>query len=260
MKDQNYPRSQWVVVSACRALWQSSWRDATAVPRRAWKEWLVVAGTGWLLVLLLLFFMIRLMQALLDAGVLSQTREIIWLAWFNEQSPMIFSDAVWLSAPGDPIVIIPILILATVIAARMGYPLHAVTIFVSYFLVAGIVFTGWQIWDRPRPELVLNGVAAPAFHSFPSGHMAETTVVYSLFGYFWLRLASHWSERVFGILVLTIWLGLVGVARLEMGTHWITDILAGALIGLGWFGVLVVALRRAEAISKRYPAQPPPSP
>ncbi|MEZ4869111.1 MAG: phosphatase PAP2 family protein [Caldilineaceae bacterium] len=254
MKSQNYQRKQWVVIEAAHALLRESWRDAVALPKEAWRVWLLIGGCGWLLVLLLTLAMAWGMQALMDTGLWSHDLEKQWLAWFIAHSPIVFSDAIWLSSPGDPLIIIAILIATTVIAARMGYPLHAATILLSYLLVSVIVLIGWQSWDRPRPDLVFNGAAAPGFHSFPSGHMAETTIFYGLLCYLWLRQSPYRSERIFGCLFLAVWLGLVGIARLELGTHWLTDIIAGTITGLSWLWVLAVALQRAEAVI----ASPPP--
>lgn len=127
--------------------------------------------------------------------------------------------------------------------------MHAATILASYFLVALIVYFSWQMWDRPRPDVVLGGKAAPNLHSFPSGHMAGIAAYYTMLFYYWLRNTDMLSERIFGIIVLTAWIGVVGVARLEQSTHWITDIIAGTAIGLIWFGVLVAAIRKAERIA-----------
>jgi undecaprenyl-diphosphatase len=104
-----------------------------------------------------------------------------------------------------------------------------------------------MIWDRPRPELIVNGIAAPDLHSFPSGHMAQSTAVYGMIWYFWLRKIRFTGEYLLALTTLILWVGVVAVARLELGAHWLTDIGAGVLVGLVWLAVLITALRRAEA-------------
>jgi undecaprenyl-diphosphatase len=67
-------------------------------------------------------------------------------------------------------------------------------------------------------------------HSFPSGHAARSTmlaVVALGLGPFWLGLA------------LLIWAPLVGLARIILGVHYPSDILAGMALGL-ILGLLVV--------------------
>jgi len=67
-------------------------------------------------------------------------------------------------------------------------------------------------------------------HSFPSGHAARSTmlaVVALGIGPLWLGLA------------LLIWAPLVGLARIILGVHYPSDILAGMVLGL-ILGVLVV--------------------
>ena len=67
-------------------------------------------------------------------------------------------------------------------------------------------------------------------HSFPSGHAARSTmlaVVALGLGPLWLGLA------------LLIWAPLVGLARIILGVHYPSDILAGMVLGL-ILGVLVV--------------------
>jgi undecaprenyl-diphosphatase len=61
-------------------------------------------------------------------------------------------------------------------------------------------------------------------HSFPSGHAARTAVLVVLA----LFLGPPW----FGW-VLMVWAPLVMLARVAMGLHYVSDVLAGALLGLG---------------------------
>jgi membrane-associated phospholipid phosphatase len=59
-------------------------------------------------------------------------------------------------------------------------------------------------------------------HSFPSGHAARATMLALLA----LGLGPAW----FGALLL-VWAPLVGLARVSMGVHYLSDILAGMALG-----------------------------
>jgi undecaprenyl-diphosphatase len=67
-------------------------------------------------------------------------------------------------------------------------------------------------------------------HSFPSGHAARSTML-AMIG---LGLGPLWLG-----LTLMIWAPLVGLARIILGVHYPSDILAGMVLGL-IMGVLVV--------------------
>ena len=64
-------------------------------------------------------------------------------------------------------------------------------------------------------------------HSFPSGHAARA----ALLAVMAVGLGPQW----FG-LVLALWAPLVSLARIVMGVHYVSDVLAGFIIGLlvGW--------------------------
>jgi len=64
-------------------------------------------------------------------------------------------------------------------------------------------------------------------HSFPSGH-ATRAFMLALMA---LALGPTW----FGVIVL-VWAPLVSLARVYVGVHYLSDVLAGALLGLliGW--------------------------
>jgi len=70
-------------------------------------------------------------------------------------------------------------------------------------------------------------------HSFPSGHAARAVMLAVLAwggGPAWLGAA------------LSVWAPLVGLARVAMGVHYLSDILAGFLFGLFMGGLLLAVL------------------
>ena len=103
-------------------------------------------------------------------------------------------------------------------------------------LFARLVVKGLIVlaYPRPRPFVVLSSVhplisspLAENYQSFPSGHaiffFAVATVIFSF-------------EPKWGTLAL-IAAVLMGIARVYVGVHWPSDILAGALLGsmTGWY-------------------------
>lgn len=93
--------------------------------------------------------------------------------------------------------------------------------------------------DLPKPPAAM----AVAGFSFPSAPVTMATVVY---GFFAVLIARElpgrrraWPYAVAGLLV-----ALVGFARLYFGAHWLSDVLAGASLGMLWIAVLGLAYRR----------------
>jgi undecaprenyl-diphosphatase len=60
-------------------------------------------------------------------------------------------------------------------------------------------------------------------HSFPSGHAARAVLL--------AILITVWGPTWLGI-VLIIWAPLVSVARVGLGVHYLSDVLAGSLLGV----------------------------
>lgn len=71
-------------------------------------------------------------------------------------------------------------------------------------------------------------------HSFPSGHAVRAFMLAVLA----LGLGPAWFGGV-----LVVWAPLVSIARVAMGVHYLSDVIAGAALGIffGLTGVILVA-------------------
>lgn len=85
-------------------------------------------------------------------------------------------------------------------------------------------------------------------HSFPSGHTLGATLV---FGFLFFAL-EHCAlrPRVKRILQAAClgWILLMGIARMELGAHWPTDVLGAYTLGALLLLPIVALLRRPEAV------------
>lgn len=99
------------------------------------------------------------------------------------------------------------------------------------------------LFNLPRPASVLADgtfyrLGEPLLHkSLPSGHTITAFAIASA-----LYFSCDPSKRK-PLLVLFILAGLVGLSRSAVGAHWLTDVFAGAGIGM-WCGMLGALLAR----------------
>lgn len=104
-----------------------------------------------------------------------------------------------------------------------------VTVFILAFTVMLIKFT----IRRPRPEGDFGGIYRRSDpHSFPSGHAARSMLL--------AVLSVGWGPAWLAA-ILVPWAPLVSIARVALGLHYPTDVLAGGLLGLitGLIAILI---------------------
>jgi undecaprenyl-diphosphatase len=92
---------------------------------------------------------------------------------------------------------------------------------------------------RDRPINLYEGWEA---YSFPSGHATISMVAY---GFLWVLLGSRqpWLARSALFAGAVVLIGLIGFSRLYLGVHWLSDVIAGFALGLGWITLLALAYR-----------------
>jgi undecaprenyl-diphosphatase len=106
-------------------------------------------------------------------------------------------------------------------------------LFVSGAVISGAIISTWLkgVFDRQRPGLEHVEVFTA---SFPSGHAMLTAVTYLTVGALLARTAETRQLKLFFIgLALFVTL-LVGVTRLYLGVHYLTDVLGGWCLGAAW--------------------------
>lgn len=98
---------------------------------------------------------------------------------------------------------------------------------------------------RLRP-VVEAPVAIASGNSFPSGHALGSTVVYGALLLVFLPAVRYRKLFTAAVALLVV---AIGVTRVALGVHYLTDVLAGWLLGALWLSVTAYAFRlwRREA-------------
>ena len=112
----------------------------------------------------------------------------------------------------------------------------------AFMLGASVIITAVLVLvikfsvKRRRPEGEWGGIYRHTDpHSFPSGHAARSFMLASMAVF----LGPPWFA-----IILVIWAPLVGLARVAMGVHFVSDVIAGALLGIfmGWLNYNLIPI------------------
>jgi membrane-associated phospholipid phosphatase len=236
--------SKWVLVRGARTTWHRFREGTDALPRGAWTRWLGTLALGLGVAVAVAFGLVAAGQRLAAEGMAAWDEAT--LRNLVEWKTLTFNMGIWWESPGNSVVLVPLLLAGAVVAARWRRPLLALSFPLAYAGSKLLTHVGWAAWERARPTFVADGVASLGAHAFPSGHVMNVLAVYGLLTYLWIERSESWAERVVAGVSLLALVGAVGIARLRLGAHWPSDILAGAVLGATWLAVLVVALRRGE--------------
>jgi undecaprenyl-diphosphatase len=95
-----------------------------------------------------------------------------------------------------------------------------------------------DVFHRTRPEPVANFLSAQQW-SFPSGHAMVSAAFYFFLAYLAWRLTAGFGRWlvVIGLLMLVL---LVGISRIYLQAHYLSDVIAGYAAGFLWTDAVIV--------------------
>ena len=153
----------------------------------------------------------------------------------------------WTSHLGDPATLVGLALAATAwIWLRRRSIVEAVVPLIALFGAATIEFAMKRVIGRPRPPLAYH-LIREADPSFPSGHATGSAAFFvTLAIVAGLHFRNQWV-RVVLIVAAAVVSALIGMSRVVLGVHWVTDITAGWFLGLACAaGVSLVAFSFAD--------------
>jgi phosphatidylinositol-3-phosphatase len=115
-------------------------------------------------------------------------------------------------------------------------------------LLAGAAAGAWivqvavkQLVERPRPPAGIALSQATGF-AFPSGHATDAAAVYGMLALL-LSRSGHRPARAATWVAGVGLVALVGLSRLYLGVHWLSDVVVGIGLGASWLLAMVIAGR-----------------
>jgi membrane-associated phospholipid phosphatase len=98
-----------------------------------------------------------------------------------------------------------------------------------------------EIIGRARPSFS-DPILVLTSYSFPSGHVAGSTLLYGVLSAFLVSKIDTWPRRALVVLLAFVMVGLVALSRLYLGVHYLSDVLAAFAEGVAWLAICFLAL------------------
>jgi undecaprenyl-diphosphatase len=106
--------------------------------------------------------------------------------------------------------------------------------------IALVIVAAKALVIRDRPHISFAVIAEDGF-SFPSGHAAGTAAIALLAAWMLTRwLITSWTGRVIAWTVAIGLTGVIGFSRVYLGVHYVSDVVAGWLLGMTWAGIVML--------------------
>jgi undecaprenyl-diphosphatase len=119
---------------------------------------------------------------------------------------------------------------------------------VILMLTAGLgsllmTIAGKELVGRTRPDLA---DAVPPYEysaSFPSGHSLNSVVIAGIVAYLVILRLKSPRARLLTAVAAGIFAATMGLSRVYLGHHWLTDVLGAWALGAAWLALVITAHR-----------------
>jgi undecaprenyl-diphosphatase len=166
--------------------------------------------------------------------------------WFHEHATAGWTDFFSVvTRLGSSVVLAAVLAVAVIVLARRR--LYAELWFLLLAAVGTKVLTEVLKWGfkRDRPAFP-DPLATESSSSFPSGHASVSMAVYGSLAIIVVRRLDSTWQRVAVLGGTAVLVGAIGLTRLYLGVHYLTDVLAGYVLALAWTACCALAVLRSR--------------
>jgi len=151
----------------------------------------------------------------------------------------------------------PILAATTALALSLAWRRLTPAVLVVATMLGSLALTvaGKAAVTRARPP---HADAVPPYEfgfSFPSGHSLNAVAFAGIVAYLLLRRLRRAWARTLTVVLATAFATAMGLSRVFLGHHWLTDVLVGWALGLAWLSTVITSHRLFLTLHRHPPAE-----
>lgn len=171
-----------------------------------------------------------------------------WLA--EHRDPWLTAALRVITALGSPVAqAVVTAAVCTVVAWRRRSRLPVLLGLVGAGGIGLVIILAKTLVGRDRPPSLVAAITEQGY-SFPSGHATGTSAIALLCAWLVTRhLVTSWAARVAVYATALGFIGVIGFSRVYLGVHYVSDVLAGWLLGAAWAGAVALIGSRWDRFS-----------
>ncbi|MBG9911212.1 phosphatase PAP2 family protein [Bacillus xiamenensis] len=183
---------------------------------------------------IILFMIFGAIAALMVSGVFQKLDNQIILSFENMRLPFLNDVMLTLTDFGISALLVPIMLIFSVVLLAYKRYYSIMLLFLLYISERAINHELKGLFARERPAF--DHLVNETYYSFPSGHSMNAATIYPFIAYLliemipWLKKRQKTVYMVTGLCVL-----MIGISRMYIGVHYLTDVAGGFAIGLALF-------------------------
>ncbi|MGX9292966.1 phosphatase PAP2 family protein [Bacillus sp. A015] len=184
--------------------------------------------------ILFLFILFGAITALMVSGVFQELDNQIIL-WFEDiRLPFINDVMLAVTDFGISALLVPIMLIFSVVLLMYKRYCSIMLLFLLYLTEKTINHELKGLFARERPAF--DHLVNETYYSFPSGHSMNAATIYPFIAYLLVEMIPWLKERQKTVYLITgLCVFVIGISRMYIGVHYLTDVTGGFAIGLALF-------------------------
>ena len=201
------------------------------------------------LLFLAMGYILALFTGLVEDVVTSDS--IVTMDYFVSQQmnmlhqPSVVDFFIFITSFGSTAISCLIVILVGVICWIIRQPYILIGLLVSTIGSSIFTFLSKLLFHRVRPA---DALLLEQSYSFPSGHATIAIALYGFLAYLAIRFSPNFIRQVRIFFTMFLFAVLLGLSRIVLNEHYLSDVLGGFLVGTLW---LIVSISLTEWLSAR---------
>ena len=201
------------------------------------------------LLFLAMGYILALFTGLVEDVVTSDS--IVTMDYFVSQQmnmldrPSLVNFFIFITSFGSTAISCLIMILVCVICWIIRQPYILIGLLVSTIGSSIFTFLSKLLFHRVRP---VDALLLEQSYSFPSGHATIAIALYGFLAYLTIRFSANFIRQVRIFFTMFLFAVLLGLSRMVLNEHYLSDVLGGFLVGILW---LIISISLTEWLSAR---------